>query len=236
VPRPTWSNLPAAKRARVLDAAMAEFGRHGFSGGSLNVIAREAGVAKGSLFQYFEDKLDLFTFVCATCSERIRREMERIMVERFSGQPLFDFLRVVALDWMAYFREHPVDRGVTLATNFELDPEVRAAVRGVVNQHYLEVLGGLIALAADQGQLRDDVDHAGLLAYLVLLLPHLALAPTAEGLDPVLGLHGATPEAQVAPVHALIDALERAYAPTPTPAHAHPHAHAHALTGPRSPG
>src|SRR6195952_4627999 len=63
MPKSTWDNLDETRRERVLEAAMAEFGRHGYSGGSLNIIAREAGVAKGSLFQYFDDKLDFFAHV-----------------------------------------------------------------------------------------------------------------------------------------------------------------------------
>src|SRR5690349_5607311 len=49
MPTETWMRLPDARRATVLDAAEAEFARNGYSRGSLNVIAREAGVAKGSL-------------------------------------------------------------------------------------------------------------------------------------------------------------------------------------------
>ena len=41
MPRPTWDNLDATRRERVLHAAMEEFGQHGYSGGSLNVIAGE---------------------------------------------------------------------------------------------------------------------------------------------------------------------------------------------------
>ncbi|MEP7180295.1 MAG: helix-turn-helix domain-containing protein, partial [Pseudonocardiales bacterium] len=63
MPRPTWDRLEQSRRDRVLRAAMVEFGRRGYSGASLNVIAREAGVAKGSLFQYFDDKFDFFAYV-----------------------------------------------------------------------------------------------------------------------------------------------------------------------------
>ncbi len=59
MPTVTWARVDATRRAAVIEAAEAEFGAHGFSGGSLNVIARRAGVAKGSLFQYFADKRDL---------------------------------------------------------------------------------------------------------------------------------------------------------------------------------
>lgn len=50
MPTVTWARVDPARRAAVVEAAEAEFGAHGFSRGSLNVIARRAGVAKGSLF------------------------------------------------------------------------------------------------------------------------------------------------------------------------------------------
>ena len=59
MPTVTWARLDRTRRAAVIEAAEAEFGAHGFSRGSLNVIAGRAGVAKGSLFQYFADKRDL---------------------------------------------------------------------------------------------------------------------------------------------------------------------------------
>jgi AcrR family transcriptional regulator len=216
IPTDTWRNLREAKRRRVLDAAMAEFGRHGFSSASLNVVAREAGVAKGSLFVYFDDKLDLYAHVCETCSARIREVMAEAIARhaaRTSG--LFPLLRAAALDWVAYFADHPLERGVTLATNFEIDPEVRRAVRAVVNRHYVDVLRPMITAAAEAGELREDGDPEHLLALLVLLLPHLALAPTTPELDPVLGLHGATGEALREPVHALLGVAERAFAADP---------------------
>ncbi|MBL3753086.1 TetR/AcrR family transcriptional regulator, partial [Mycobacteroides abscessus] len=52
MPTVTWARVDPARRAAVVEAAEAEFGAHGYSQGSLNVIARRAGVAKGSLFQY----------------------------------------------------------------------------------------------------------------------------------------------------------------------------------------
>ena len=68
----TWTSGAASA---CCEAAMAEFGRHGYSGGSLNVIAREAGVAKGSLFQYFDDKLDFFAHVAEQTSLTIYAAM-----------------------------------------------------------------------------------------------------------------------------------------------------------------
>lgn len=193
MPTLTWTRLDPARRAAVVAAAEAEFGAHGFSGGSLNTIARQAGVAKGSLFQYFSGKLDLFAYISDEASLRVRAHMQRRLGELRPGdgaarRPFFDFLVELFEEWVGYFATHPLERSLTAAVNLEADNDARAAVRGVVNRHYLEVLGPLLRAAQDEGQLRSDADLDALLALLLLLAAHLALAPFVTGLDPVLGL------------------------------------------------
>jgi AcrR family transcriptional regulator len=50
---------PKATRRKLLDAAFAEFYKHGFQGGSLNQIVDGAGATKGALFHHFTGKQDL---------------------------------------------------------------------------------------------------------------------------------------------------------------------------------
>src|ERR1700760_1263678 len=128
MPRATWENLEQARRDRVLHAAMAEFGRRGYSGGSLNVIAREAGVAKGSLFQYFEDKFDFFAHVAEQASLNIYAALVPHLVPTPVGHEFLDHLGDLVDIWIDYMQQHPLERGVTAATTMELDPQVRKAV------------------------------------------------------------------------------------------------------------
>jgi hypothetical protein len=127
---------------------------------------------------------------------------------------LFGQLHLLIDDWLTYFAQHPLERGVTMATSFEMDPEIRRTVRAVANRHYEEVLRPMIKLAAGNGELRSDAGHDHLLAFLVLLLPHIALAPHTPQLDPFLGMYGSTTEQLHDQVGGLIDALERAFATT----------------------
>ena len=71
MPTVTWARLDPQRRAAVAEAAEAEFGAHGFSQGSLNAIARRGGVAKGSNFQYFAAKRDLYAYILDVASERV---------------------------------------------------------------------------------------------------------------------------------------------------------------------
>ncbi|WP_280184062.1 TetR/AcrR family transcriptional regulator [Nocardia cyriacigeorgica] len=169
-------------------AAEAEFAARGFSGGSLNTIAREAGVAKGSLFQYFTDKADMYVHLARLSSHRIRTAMESAASELDWDADFFAALRTLTAAWVRYFYDHPLERAMTAAANLEHDPVARTAVREVVNDDYLAVLRPLIERAVDTGQLSRETDTDALLSLLLVTLPHIALAPHIHGLDPLLGL------------------------------------------------
>ncbi|KAA1251923.1 TetR/AcrR family transcriptional regulator [Mycobacterium simiae] len=224
MPTVTWGRVDAARRAAVVNAAEAEFGAHGFSQGSLNVIARRAGVAKGSLFQYFADKRDLYSYVAEMVSQRARADMEGVISELDSNRPFFEFLTELLDAWVTYFAEHPSERALHAAATLEADTDARISVRTVVDRHYLQVLRPLVRDAQTRGDLRADADTEALLALLLLIIPHLALAPYVRGLDPVLGLDDPTPEQPALAVRRLVAVLAAAFSmpqPADDPAHQH---------------
>jgi AcrR family transcriptional regulator len=59
MPRPRYEDIDPQKKDRLLQAAMKEFGTHGYELASINRILEAAGFSKGSFYYYFEDKLDL---------------------------------------------------------------------------------------------------------------------------------------------------------------------------------
>jgi len=63
VVKPTFLNLPEDKRQRIIDVAVEEFAGKPYSKASLSNIVSRAGIAKGSMYQYFEDKKDLYSYL-----------------------------------------------------------------------------------------------------------------------------------------------------------------------------
>jgi AcrR family transcriptional regulator len=158
MPTVTWGRVDPARRAAIIEAAEAEFGAHGFSSGSLNVIARRAGVAKGSLFQYFADKRDLYAFIADIGSQRVREYMEDRIAELDPSRPFFEFLTEWLDVWVAYFADHPHERALHAAASLEVDTDARISVRSVIHRHYLEVLRPLVRDAQVRGDFRHDAD------------------------------------------------------------------------------
>lgn len=60
MPKDTFFNLPNDKRQLIENTAITEFAAHGFDKASINSIVKNSGIAKGSFYQYFTDKKDLF--------------------------------------------------------------------------------------------------------------------------------------------------------------------------------
>lgn len=215
MPTPTWQRLDESRRRAITEAAEAEFAAHGFSGGSLNVIARDAGVAKGSLFQYFNDKQDFYVYLSELASVRIRDYMEIRIQEQSWEEDFWGSFENILLLWTDYFLDNPIDKAMTAAVNLEPDASARFAVRSAVNHHYLDVLRPLLESARGDGSIRADADIEASLSLLLLIMPHLAIAPGNPGVDPILGLDSPSDEVRSAAVLRLLSMFRRALEPTP---------------------
>jgi hypothetical protein len=108
---------------------------------------------------------------------------------------------------MGYMQDHPLERGVTAATTMELDPEVRQAVRAPVHRLYTQGLRPLLRRAVARGDLAADADVDALIAMLVLLLPHLAIAPFEPGLDIGVPLYGKGTRARATAARRLVSTV-----------------------------
>lgn len=66
-----FERLEAAKRERILDAAFGEFAGKGYKEASTNRIAQVAGIGKGTLFYYFDNKETLFGYLIELGASRM---------------------------------------------------------------------------------------------------------------------------------------------------------------------
>jgi len=66
-PATTERKTAEERREAVLDAALTEFGDHGFEGASTDAIARAAGISQPYLFRLFGTKKELFIAVTEQC-------------------------------------------------------------------------------------------------------------------------------------------------------------------------
>ncbi|HSO13611.1 MAG TPA: TetR/AcrR family transcriptional regulator [Anaerolineales bacterium] len=78
MPKQTFLNLPEEKRNHIINAAVDEFAQYGLENASTNHIVENSGISKGSFYQYFEDKQDVFMYLLTV--------LEREKMEYFKGK------------------------------------------------------------------------------------------------------------------------------------------------------
>jgi AcrR family transcriptional regulator len=63
MPKQTFFNLPDDKREQIIQTAIDEFAENDYGNASISRIVARAGIAKGSFYQYFADKEDLYAYL-----------------------------------------------------------------------------------------------------------------------------------------------------------------------------
>ncbi|OIQ26552.1 TetR/AcrR family transcriptional regulator [uncultured Vibrio sp.] len=81
MPKETFFNLKAEKRLLICHVALQEFGQYGVHGASLNRLVRNAGIAKGSFYQYFDDMNDLLMHLVMDLAQRKVAHLEQASAE-----------------------------------------------------------------------------------------------------------------------------------------------------------
>jgi AcrR family transcriptional regulator len=80
----------AARRESILDAAAAVFARRGYHGATIGAVARECGVADGTIYNYFTDKRAL---VVGLLERLAAAESTKLQLGKRSGADFADLLR-----------------------------------------------------------------------------------------------------------------------------------------------
>ena len=155
MPSATFLNLQHDKRERFIEAALDEFAAHPYDQASISRIVKRIGIAKGSLYQYFSNKHELFTWLV---EEAGRRKLELVNTPPPEGTDLFARLAWMYRQGLTFIAREPRWARVALrATEPSQDPEVGR----LREQHMLAgqaFLKTLLLEGQQEGSVRDDLD------------------------------------------------------------------------------
>ncbi|QSQ25155.1 TetR/AcrR family transcriptional regulator [Pyxidicoccus parkwayensis] len=158
MPTSTFFNLPDERRDRFVNEAIVEFSDRSYAEASLSQIARRASIPKGSVYQYFEDKLDLYRWLLTEEAPRRKREFIG------AAPPEPDFwarLETFIERGMAFLVEHPrLARLSAAAATPTADADVRGLYKAICEAGIVELRGVLAEGARDGALHAPDLDIA----------------------------------------------------------------------------
>jgi len=185
MPNPTFFNLPAEKRQQITDIAITEFAEHPYRSASISRIVAQAGIAKGSFYQYFAGKEDLYAYLLDLLVEK---KSEFFSLERPDPQQegIFAYLRWIAEIGTQFEWAYPELSRIGYRA-FYLG-EYPAAFTERANQTAAVFYTQLIELGKQQGDIAPSVDTelaAFLFNTILSNLPAFLLQRLPEGEKPL---------------------------------------------------
>ena len=171
MPKDTFINLPESKRNLIEDIALNEFAEHGFDNASINRIVEKADIAKGSFYQYFEDKGDLYKHILT----RIGEEKLAYITPALQNPAELDFfslLEEIYRSGLAFAKDHPKKGRVA----FEI---YKNQTNPFFKEIYQEAMSGgklFYESLLDQAISKGTVDPQTDTGFIIHMLIHLQVA------------------------------------------------------------
>ena len=139
------------KRERILAAAERIFARHGSFAARVSEVAKEAGVADGTIYLYFKSKDDLLISVFENRMAHVNDQLRTAIADLPPGEQLRAFIR-------AYLRMVSDEPAAAEVLTIELRQSSKFMKEYDNPQFadFLRMLGGIIA----EGQARGELDAA----------------------------------------------------------------------------
>ena len=155
MPKDTFFNLPEEKRERVIQVALEEFAQHGYAQASVSRMVRRAGIAKGSIYQYFDDKKDLYLYLIRLAGEAKVRFMAQEKPP--AGRDFFEDFRGQLLAGARFGLASPRNQlYVQVASKMYASP-IRDEMLAKMKEMSEAYLADLVRAAQEKGQIRTDV-------------------------------------------------------------------------------
>lgn len=159
MPSVTWWNLEQRKRQLIIDASLTEFATYDIQRASLSNIVKCLGIAKGSMYQYFSDKEELYLYILKYANEQLINQLRnRIPIAVYAQSDMFTILRHYVLVMLDLQKLSPREYSFTQRAIRDSGSQVVVA-RTIGLSMQSAFVDDLIQTAVTNRSIRDDVPY-----------------------------------------------------------------------------
>lgn len=157
MPKQTFYNLQDEKRNKIIESAIDEFSQNLYVNASITKIAEKSGVAKGSMYQYFYDKKDLYKFILDMIGQQKLEYMKDVIAQK-DQIDFISFMRLLFKNGLEFAINNPLL--ATIGNNFikeqysEIREEILRESQARSNLFFAEIINR----AKERGDIRNEVD------------------------------------------------------------------------------
>lgn len=147
-------SLEQKKQERIINEAMKEFARSGYNRASTNEIIREADIAKGSLFVYFNNKKELYLFLLDYISEAVSKIYDEV---DWTETDILKRIWDLGFIKLKFYKKYPQAFDFLKAASHENSAEVKQEIAKMSKANF-EIAFKRLYKDTDLTKFRDDID------------------------------------------------------------------------------
>ncbi|MCX7823453.1 MAG: TetR family transcriptional regulator [Syntrophobacterales bacterium] len=141
------------KYEKILDAAVKVFAKKGFYQSRVSDIAREAGVADGTIYIYFKNKDDILISIF---EEKMRIAISIFQQELAQGENALSKLRRFVHVHLDLFRQNP-ELAAVLQVELRQSSRFMKEYKKVELKRFLDLIGDIVKQGQEEGFFRKDL-------------------------------------------------------------------------------
>ncbi|MFT5824108.1 MAG: AcrR family transcriptional regulator [Crocinitomix sp.] len=151
----TFNNLPKEKQIAISSAFLKEFSIKNYDDASISKVLKELKIAKGSFYQYFENKMSLYQYLIQLCG---LKKMEYIQhVKRESYDSFWSFWRALYQEGFKFDKDHPEMSNFMFTLYDMIHSPALKEMYLTMRNGALVGLGAMLQLEVDSGAFCKDI-------------------------------------------------------------------------------
>jgi AcrR family transcriptional regulator len=165
MPKPTFEKLSNHKRETFIKGFLTEFAANNYDKASVSIVVKKLNIAKGSVYQYFDNKLDLYLYLKSLCE---MKKMQYVLgIQRANYATFWEYYRTQYEAGIQFDLEHPLESQFLYRMGEKESSEVLQELMKEWKQKAIQAYIGIIQTEIDEGNFRKDISAEAMTYFLV---------------------------------------------------------------------
>jgi AcrR family transcriptional regulator len=187
IPKDTFFNLNEDKKQKIIRGAIDQFAEFHYGGATVDRIVKAAGIPKGSFYQYFENKDDLYIYLFTELGETkldvfesLRERIPFISFKEYMMQYIVGLKKLEASnDQLSHLKREFLN---------ECPQHIKKQIMRIEMPRSLRAFKGVIDSYIEKGEFRRDLDSKTAAYVTVMSISNLEHYDLSEGEDIIAAL------------------------------------------------
>lgn len=164
MPSATFEKLATSKKEAFIAAFLVEFATHSYEKASISTVVKQLGIAKGSVYQYFENKMDLFLYLKHYAEQQKGQFIRQVKREDFPD--FWSYWRQLYEQGIAFDAAYPLEMRFLYNLQEQSSPALQF-MKAAWEEQGIQIYTQLISYEVEQGHFRKDLSPVAMAHFIL---------------------------------------------------------------------